>query len=118
MLGTNPSCILKIMNIHTVLKKFLHSNRVLARKIRAIYLFGSRARGDHRANSDYDLLLVVRKNFTHRDKDKLYETVMDVLLETGNLLSLKIFDDAQYKDLLRQDTPFIQNVKKERVLVG
>jgi uncharacterized protein len=29
---------------------------------RAIYLFGSRARGDHRPDSDYDLLVVVEES--------------------------------------------------------
>lgn len=41
-------------------------HRFLARLVRAlrperVVLFGSRARGDHRANSDYDLLIVSKR---------------------------------------------------------
>lgn len=101
-----------------ILKKFIDSDRFPSQKVKAVYLFGSRARGDYREDSDYDLLLVVRDNFATHDKDRLYELVMDILLETGNLLSLKIFRESKYKNLLHQNTPFIQNVNQERVLVG
>ena len=101
-----------------ILKKFINSDRFPSPKVKAVYLFGSRARGDHKVDSDYDLLLVVRDSFTTEDKDSLYELVMDVLLETGNLLSLKIFRQSAYKNLIHQNTPFIQNVTQERVLIG
>ncbi len=96
-----------------ILKKFIDSDHFPSPKVKAVYLFGSRARGDHGADSDYDLLLVVRDNFTSHDKDRLYELVMDILLETGSLLSLKIFRESTYKNLIHQNTPFIQNVKKK-----
>lgn len=101
-----------------ILKKFINSHHFPSQKVKAVYLFGSRARGDHRADSDYDLLLVVRDSFTSQDKDMLYGLVMDVLLETGNLLSLKIFRQSAYKNLVHQNTPFIQNINQERVLIG
>lgn len=101
-----------------ILKKFIDSDHFPSQRIKAVYLFGSRARGDHRADSDYDLLLLVRDNFTTHDKDKLYELVMDILLETGNLLSLKIFRQSAYKNLVHQNTPFIRNINQERVLIG
>ncbi len=101
-----------------ILKKFINSKHFPSEKIKTVTLFGSRARGDYKADSDYDLLLVVRDNFTSHDKDRLYDLVMDILLETGNLLSLKIFRESIYKNMLHQNTFFIQNIKKEGVLVG
>jgi predicted nucleotidyltransferase len=36
-----------------------------------IILFGSRARGDYSEKSDYDILIVMKNNFTIREKMKL-----------------------------------------------
>ena len=96
----------------------MNSSHFPSQKVKAVYLFGSRARGDHRANSDYDLLLVVRNSFTSQNKDMLYDLVMDILLETGNLLSLKIFRESKYRDLINQNTSFFQNINKEKILIG
>ena len=60
-------------------------------RIRQIILFGSRARGTHRTDSDYDLLLVVPR----KDPalvDALYEAVLKVLSAHGRLVSLKVYE--------------------------
>ncbi|MBM4289051.1 MAG: nucleotidyltransferase domain-containing protein [Deltaproteobacteria bacterium] len=82
--------------------------------IREIYLFGSRCRDDWRPDSDYDLLIVL----DHRDQhleDMLYEAVMDVLLETGRLISLKIFELLEFHRLRSLPSPFIQSVMTQGV---
>lgn len=74
--------------------------------------------GDHRADSDYDLLILVKPDFTFKDTDALYTIVMDILISTGNIVSLKIFKIKEYNKLLRMKTPFIQNISKEAILLG
>ena len=101
-----------------IVSKFLQRARAVKNKIRAIFLFGSRARGNARPDSDYDLLLVVAEDFTVADKDKLYDIVMDILLETGRLVSLKIFKQAVFQKLRRMGTPFTQNVVREGIKIG
>jgi predicted nucleotidyltransferase len=86
--------------------------------IQAIYLFGSRAKGTERPDSDYDLLLVVSPEFTLKDKDALYDGVMDVLLETGRLVSLKIFREPEFRRLRELRTPFMRHVLTEGIQVG
>ena len=100
------------------LDKFLNLAKSLKGKVQSVYLFGSRARGQERPDSDYDLLLIVSEHFTLADKDTLYDYVMDVLLETGHVLSLKIFKEKEFERLVQLHTPFTQNVLKERILVG
>ena len=83
-----------------------------------MYLFGSRARGTARPDSDYDILLVVDPQFTLRDKDHLYDGVMDALLETGQLISLKIYKQPFFIKLWRMGAPLMANLKKDGVQIG
>ena len=101
-----------------VLTKFLNSFKSIEKKIQRVYLFGSRARGTERPDSDYDLLLVVREDFSLSDKDKLYDGVMEVLLETGRLISLKIFKEKEFHRLCDLQSPFTQTVLKEGIKIG
>ncbi|HET6370732.1 MAG TPA: nucleotidyltransferase domain-containing protein [Nitrospiria bacterium] len=100
-----------------ILRDFLSEIAPVREAIRKIILFGSRARGTHTPDSDYDLLLVVDR----RDPllvDRLYDAVMDVLLKHGRLISLKFFTPAEMDRLARLKTPFMQHVLREGVGVG
>jgi predicted nucleotidyltransferase len=84
------------------------------RGLKEVYLFGSRCRGDCRPDSDYDFLLVVEKK-EHETISKLYDIVMDILLDTGRLVSLKIFTAAEFERLKAIPTPFMENILKEGI---
>ena len=101
-----------------IVQRFLEKAGPVRQKIQMAYLFGSRAKGTERPDSDYDLLLVVKKNFSLSDKDKLYDRVVDVLLETGKLMSLKLFREEEFQRLSALGTPFIENVLREGIKVG
>jgi uncharacterized protein len=47
----------------------------------AIWLFGSRARGDHRPDSDFDLLVVAKENGSFRSND--YVKTLRPTFDTG-----------------------------------
>ncbi len=82
--------------------------------LRQILLFGSRARGDATADSDYDLLVVV---------DKVDEAVThgidaiagQALLEHGAALSA--FPIAEEDRVRRKYSPLLMNVAREGVAV-
>ncbi len=101
-----------------IVQKFLERCHSLGDKILAIHLFGSRAKGTARPDSDYDLLLVVSDAFSLNDKDALYDTVMDLLLETGRLVSLKISRQPVFQQLCDMGTPFMTHVLQEGIKVG
>ena len=74
-------------------------------------------RDDWRPDSDYDVLVVMPV----RDRqviDRLYEIVQDILLETGSLVSLKIFTSEQFDRLRAMRTPFMMNVMMGGVELG
>ena len=82
-----------------------------------MYLFGSRARGDWRPDSDFDILVIVPER-RQALVDQLYDVVVEVQLETGSLISLKILTGKQYDRLAAIPTPFLANVKAEGVRLG
>ncbi|MBF0320223.1 MAG: nucleotidyltransferase domain-containing protein [Nitrospirae bacterium] len=97
-----------------IVSDFLRGIAALKGQIREIYLFGSRTRSDWRPDSDYDILIVVDKK-NRAIKDVLYESVMDILLETGKLVSLKIFPMDEFIRLKSIPTPFMENIMREGV---
>ena len=103
--------------VDAILAEFLGRIAGVRAGIERIVLFGSRARGDHRPDSDYDLLVVVER----RDSviiDALYEAVMDILLGHGRLVSLKILETRELARLQALGAPFVSRVAAEGVTVG
>ncbi|CUU03551.1 Nucleotidyltransferase domain-containing protein [Candidatus Kryptobacter tengchongensis] len=46
-----------------------------------IILFGSRARGDYKENSDWDILIIVRSDLNTQEKREIAKTIRKVLAE-------------------------------------
>lgn len=100
-----------------VIESFLKGVSPLAEHIEGMYLFGSRCRDDWRPDSDYDILIVLMKK-EREVIDRLYDVVMDILLATGRLISLKTFTASEFDRLRSIPTPFISNVLKEGRKIG
>ncbi|MFW5851572.1 MAG: nucleotidyltransferase domain-containing protein [Bacteroidota bacterium] len=81
-----------------------------------VILYGSRARGDERPDSDWDLLILT--NYTvdllieRKFRDKLY----DLELETGEPFSIFIYSKSDWQTKQRI-TPFYYNVTQEGVTI-
>jgi len=81
-----------------------------------VKLFGSKARGEDREDSDLDVLVIISGEDWHLS-DKVYDLVTDLLLENGICISPKIISKRQYDELLQEDSPFIRNVIRDAVAV-
>lgn len=99
-----------------VLTDFLKGIEAVRPMIDRLILFGSRARGDHRPDSDYDVLVIARRDPALLDA--LYDAVMDVLLTHGRLVSLKVLDPREFERLRALETPFMNRVSAEGLPVG
>ncbi len=100
-----------------IVERFLSLILPLGENIKEVYLFGSRCRDDWRPDSDYDILIVVDR----KDREfigRLYDAVMDILLDTGRLISLKIFIASEFNRLKSIPTPFMRSVIKEGIKLG
>lgn len=82
-----------------------------------IILYGSRARGDFNENSDYDLLILVKKEkLSYADEQKLRNPLYDIELESGKLISLTVLPWTVWHTR-HKGTQFYENIAKEGVRV-
>ena len=99
------------------LEVFLASLSSMRERIEKIILFGSRVRGDEKSYSDYDVLIVVKER--KRDLlDAVHDAVMDALLDTGRLVSPKVFRRRDFDRFSAIPTPFFKNVLREGTSLG
>jgi len=79
------------------------------------YLFGSRARGDFRFDSDWDILILVdAKRITNEIEDKFRDDLFDIELESGQIISTFIYSKEFWNSNLRY-SPLYKNVNREGI---
>jgi uncharacterized protein len=79
-------------------------------RLERVVLFGSRARADHRPDSDYDVAVFVKDPGTLTEElDKLALLTTAVLLDTGAVISAKPF----YAGAYRARTAFMHDVRRD-----
>lgn len=81
-----------------------------------VALFGSRARGEGRWRSDYDLMVVLR-SASGEARDAVHRLATNIELEHNVDLSTKIVDRERFEELKRSSMRFWRNyARDERVL--
>ena len=82
-----------------------------------IYLFGSRARGDNRTDSDWDLLIISpREKITFDYESDLRDPIIDLELEFGETISLLVYSKQDWKNKMAF-SPLFRNVKREGIKI-
>jgi uncharacterized protein len=100
-----------------VIQEFLRRIAPLHDRLQKVILFGSRARGDEKPYSDYDILIVVEE----RERlliDALYDAAQEVLYVTERLISFKIYKRVDFERFAAIPTPFMANVLQEGIPLG
>ena len=81
-------------------------------RIERIVLYGSRARGDARPDSDYDFAVFLRDAGSfYEETGRLSGIGVDILLDTGAVISALPFDEGEW----RMRTGFMHEVRREGV---
>jgi predicted nucleotidyltransferase len=81
-------------------------------------LFGSRARSNHRPDSDADIAVLLRGASGHRLDEalKMADIAFEVMLETGVLVEALPFWEDEWEHPERFNNPFlIDNIRREGV---
>jgi uncharacterized protein len=92
--------------------KVKESIRKLDPRARVI-LFGSRARGDSKTNSDWDFLIISSLQVNEKLKRQFRTGLIDTELDAEEVISTLIYSQDEWNDY--QFTPFYRNIAKEGV---
>lgn len=102
------------MNQNNIKNKIIESIRAADSKATA-YLFGSRARGDFRPESDWDVLILIDENkVTDEIENKFRDKLYNIELETGQIISTFIYPKEYWANTLVY-SPLFKKVRKEGV---
>jgi len=98
---------------HFIARRIRESIRSVDPDARVI-LFGSRARGDAKQDSDWDVLILIDKQVTV-DISRIFRyKLFDLELETGEVFSTFIYNKKIW-DSKHRVTPFYKSIKEEGV---
>ncbi len=101
----------------SALKQFKAAlQQTLAGQLIELKLFGSKARGDDRPNSDIDVLAIVTSDDWHI-RDKVYDVATDILLQADVCISPKVVSKSRFDQICREGNSFIHNLGKDAVTV-
>ncbi|MBV9570761.1 MAG: nucleotidyltransferase domain-containing protein [Alphaproteobacteria bacterium] len=86
-------------------------------RLKRVLLYGSRARGDHQADSDYDVLVVLEGPIDYwKELKRLSGLSHDITWDTagkGNTIVASF--KAVTEDQIQQRTGFMHNVRREMI---
>jgi predicted nucleotidyltransferase len=86
----------------------------LGEDIEGFFAFGSRIRGDHNDDSDFDLLVVVIER-TPEKIDRIISIIVDVEFENNMSFFPVIKDSISFNLEKKFSTPFYQNIINEGI---
>jgi len=78
-----------------------------------ILLFGSRARGESRKDSDWDFLILSNRTVDRDFQNRIFDTLFEVELETDEVLTGIVQNLTIWNDL--KLTSFYQNVLRDGI---
>lgn len=79
------------------------------------FLFGSRARGDNKPDSDWDILILINNQIvTSEIEDKFRDVLYNIELESGQIISTFIYPRSFWDNTLKY-SPLYKAVKKEGI---
>jgi predicted nucleotidyltransferase len=101
------------IDILNILKEYF--SQVYQDRLERIILFGSRARGDQKFDSDIDILVVLKGVFNYSQEIERTGDFISSLSLENNVVISRAFVDLQ--TFLSENSPFLLNVKREGIVL-
>jgi uncharacterized protein len=87
--------------------------RIYGDKLKAVYLYGSYARGDARTDSDIDVMIVLNNYKSYgKEIDRTGKLTSNLSLEYGISISRVLMKEMQWKS---SDTPLLRNIRMDGI---
>ena len=111
LLVYNRNMPVEIRNLLAELKQGLA--KIYGDRLKAVYLFGSYARGDYQEDSDLDVMIVLTDYQNYgAEIDRSGDLISQLALESGISISRVIMKEIQWQE---SDTPLLRNIRAEGV---
>jgi len=82
-----------------------------------LFLYGSRARGDFKNKSDWDILILVNSdNLSFDFETKFMDELYEIEIETGEIISPLIYTKKEWTED-RSITPLYENILKDSLKI-
>jgi len=91
------------------LKKHLQEN--YGKSVKDVILFGSQARGDSKEYSDYDILIVLDKEYSGIDENQILDLCYDIDLKYNILIDVHILSEHEITSRRGRQPIFINAMK-------
>ena len=103
-----PNTILPLLNYVRE-----HVGRLYGERVASLQLYGSYARDEARADSDVDLLLVLKSSVDRYEENwRLSDLVLDVLKRYGLFVSFVVLSNEEF---LHADWPLLVSIENEAI---
>jgi predicted nucleotidyltransferase len=85
--------------------------RIYGDQLIAVYLYGSYARGDYRAGSDVDVMILLKDYMNYwKEYSRSSDYVSDISLKYDVTVSSILIKELQWKE---SDKPVLRNIRRE-----
>lgn len=91
------------------LKRHLLNN--YGKSIKNVILFGSHARGDSKEYSDYDILIVLDKDYSAKDENRILDLCYDIDLKYNILIDVHLISEVELNSVRGRQSVFVNALK-------
>ena len=104
------------MNRTTTIEQIQMMGKQILPKGSHLWLYGSRARGDHRPDSDWDLLVLLnRPQDENADFANISYPLMELGFAEGQYFSVHTYSQQEWDNM--SFTPFYKNVEQDKIVL-
>ena len=105
-----------IMNRTTTIQRIQTMGKQILPKGSHLWLYGSRARGDYRADSDWDLLVLLnRPQNENADFENISYPLMELGFDMGQYFSVHTYSQQEWDKM--SFLPFYKNVEHDKIVL-
>jgi len=79
--------------------------------VKDIILFGSQVNGNPNENSDYDILIVLEKDYNARDENRIYDLCFDINLKYNIIIDAHLISQRELNTIKGKQPIFTKAIK-------